>query len=92
MADDTNQKPEDYPQQGDVETPDEIDHEEGVSDTPPEEPVEDRGEQSPVGGSTPKPDGESSDDMVADITGGDPLPGQTIADIINKAERDRHSK
>ena len=81
---------DDYPKQGDEISIDQIQQEEDDNALPEDSPS-DTGEQSPVGGSTPVPTGESTDEMMEDVTGEEPLPGQTIADIVNKAERDRHS-
>lgn len=50
----------------------------------------DQGEED-IGGSAP---GVTSDDDVLDsveeVTGEEPKPGETIADIVNKAEEERH--
>src|SRR3989338_6091277 len=49
-----------------------------------------QGEEEPAGGSTPVPSGQSTDDMMEEVTGVEPKKGQTIADIINKEEKERH--
>lgn len=49
-----------------------------------------QGEEEPAGGSTPVPTGQSTDDMMEEISGDKPMPGETIGDIVNKDEKERH--
>lgn len=49
-----------------------------------------QGEEEVAGGSASVPTGQSSDELIKEISGDEPKPGQTIADIVNKDEKERH--
>lgn len=82
-----NDDDEEFPATGELV---DLDDEEGVHHHPETESPATRGEQE-IGGSEEEPTSDDDvNDMMEDVLGDEPEHGQTIADIVNEAERERH--